>query len=212
MYAEERQQAISEIVVRQGRVAVTELASLYDVTTETVRRDLTLLERAGLVRRVHGGAVPIGSVIEARLSERVVSNSVEKDRIAKAAAALLPPFEATMLLDAGSTLGRLATHLPRDRRLVVFTHALTVASTLVTHANVELHLLPGRVRLTTQAAVGVETVEFAGRLHADFAFVGTNGISLTHGLSTPDTDGCSPAAKAATAFGSISVRTSSTGA
>ena len=188
MYAEERQQAIAEQVVRQGRVSVTDLAEVYDVTTETVRRDLSALERAGLLRRVHGGAVPLRAVTEAGLSERDESNADVKERIARAAAGLLPPVQATLALDAGSTVGRLAAHLPRDRRLTVFTHALPVASRLVAQAHVELHLLPGRVRATTVAAVGTETVAALERLRVDLAFVGTNGLAVGHGLSTPDVE------------------------
>lgn len=188
LYAEERQQAIADLLRNQGRVSVTELATTYEVTTETVRRDLSALERVGLVRRVHGGAVPVSSVIEQRLSERDESNPEEKERIGKAAAALVPPLEATLLLDAGSTVGRVAAHLPRDRPLLVFTHSFPVATRLISQANVELHLLPGRLRFTTQAAVGTETVEYLGRLHADIAFVGTNGLSFERGLSTPDID------------------------
>lgn len=188
VYAEERQQAITDLLRSSGRVSVTQLATLYEVTTETVRRDLSALERVGLARRVHGGAVPVSSVIEHRLSERDESNPEEKDRIGKAAGALVPPLEATIILDAGSTVGRLAAHLPRDRRLVVFTHSFAVAGQLLTQANVELHLLPGRLRSTTQAAVGTETIEYLRRLHADVAYVGTNGLSFNRGLSTPDTD------------------------
>lgn len=188
MYAEERQQAIAQSVLRHGRVSVTELASSFEVTTETVRRDLSTLEQTGLIRRVHGGAVPSSSVLETRLAERDESRIEEKSRIARAAAGLLPPTEVSMLLDAGSTVGRLAAHLPHDRRLVVFTHALPVAARLVSSANVELHVLPGRVRHATQAAVGAETVAALSRLRAEFAFVGTNGVSLRHGLSTPDSD------------------------
>ena len=58
MYAEERQQAIASLVISQGRASVTELAQAYDVTTETVRRDLAILDKAGVLRRVHGRAVP----------------------------------------------------------------------------------------------------------------------------------------------------------
>ncbi|WP_066906034.1 DeoR/GlpR family DNA-binding transcription regulator [Millisia brevis] len=188
MYAEERQQAIADLLRSSGRVSVTELAALYEVTTETVRRDLSALERVGMARRVHGGAVPVSSVIERRLSERDESNPEEKERIGKAAGALVPPLDATIILDAGSTVGRLAGHLPRDRRLVVFTHSFPVATRLLTQSNVELHLLPGRLRATTQAAVGTDTVEYLRRLHADVAYVGTNGLSFDRGLSTPDTD------------------------
>ena len=63
MYAEERQQAMAELVAQRGRLSVNELAAAYDVTTETVRRDLSALERAGIIRRVHGGAVPAEALV-----------------------------------------------------------------------------------------------------------------------------------------------------
>lgn len=189
MYAEERQEGMAALVSRRGRMSVAELAAEFDVTTETVRRDLTVLERAGLIRRVHGGAVPTSAlpVIEAALAERDLSHPAEKDRIARAAVGLLPDGDATVLLDAGSTTARVAGSLPRDRRLTVFTHAVPVAARLASSSNVELHVLPGRVRRTTHAAVGDETVIALGRLRADVAFLGTNGVSAGHGLSTPDT-------------------------
>ena len=195
MYAEERQQAIAESVLRHGRVSVTELASSFEVTTETVRRDLSALEQTGLIRRVHGGAVPSRSVMETRLAERDEARTEEKARIARAAVGLLPPGQASLLLDAGSSVGRLAAHLPHDRNLMVFTHALTTATRLGQSSNVELLLLPGRVRSATQAAVGAETVAALSQLRVEIAFVGTNGLTTRHGLSTPDSE--EAAAKAA---------------
>lgn len=188
MYAEERQQAIAQLVTQRGRVSVADLATEFAVTTETVRRDLSLLERAGVLQRVHGGAVPSGALagLEAALSERDAEHPREKEQIARAALGLLPRGEATIVIDAGSTTVRLASLLPSDRRLVVVTHAVPVAARLAGLPNVELHLLPGRVRPSTQAAVGADTVTALGRIRADVAFVGTNGISVEHGLSTPD--------------------------
>jgi DeoR family transcriptional regulator, fructose operon transcriptional repressor len=190
MYAEERQQAMAELVAERGRLSVNVLAEQYDVTTETVRRDLSALERIGLVRRVHGGAVPAHSlaVIESGLGERDRSNTAQKERIARAALDQLPPAGSTVLLDAGSTTSRLASLLPRDLHLVVVTHAVPVAARLAGHAQIELHLLPGRVRTTTQAAVGADTVAALAGLRADVVFLGTNGLSADHGLSTPDHD------------------------
>ncbi|RLV48890.1 DeoR/GlpR transcriptional regulator [Nocardioides mangrovicus] len=190
MYAEERQQAIAASVARRGRLSVTELAADYDVTTETVRRDLTVLERAGVVRRVHGGVVPAESLamIEAAVAERDSSHAMEKDRIAAAALALLPEDHGTVLLDAGTTTTRLAALLPRDRQLVVVTNAVPVAARVAGLPQVELRLLPGRVRRTTQAAVGSETVAALGSLRADVGFVGTNGLTAEHGLTTPDAE------------------------
>ena len=190
MYAEERQQAMAQLVAERGRLSVNVLADRYDVTTETVRRDLSALERMGLVRRVHGGAVPADSlaVIESGLGERDQANTAEKDRIARAAIELLPPAGSTILVDAGSTTSRFASLLPRDHRLVVVTHAVPVAARLAGNPHIELHLLPGRVRATTQAAVGVDTVAALQYLRADVLFLGTNALNVEHGLSTPDRD------------------------
>ncbi len=188
MYPEERQQAMASQVSSRGRLSVNELARVYDVTTETVRRDLSALERLGLVRRVHGGAVPASALtsLEPALSERDAAQTVEKERIAQAALDLLPPAGASVLIDAGSTTARLAAVLPRGHRLVVFTHAVPIASRLLLNPSIEVHLLPGRVRQATQAAVGAETVAALDGLRVDVAFLGANGVSADHGFSTPD--------------------------
>jgi DeoR family fructose operon transcriptional repressor len=91
-----------------------------------------------------------------------------------------------MLLDAGTTTARLAMMLPHDIQLTVVTNAVPIAARLAGSPGIDLHLLPGRVRATTHAAVGEDTVEALHRLRTDVAFVGTNGLSLAHGLSTPD--------------------------
>ncbi len=188
MYPEERQQAIADLVTQRGRLSVAELADRFTVTTETVRRDLSLLERAGVVRRVHGGAVPSKAlaVLELAVTERDTSHAEQKDRVAAAALQFLPTEGGSLLLDAGTTTARLADLLPHDVSFIVFTNAVPIAGRLASRANVELHLLPGRVRRTTQAAVGVDTVDALEGLRTDVAFIGTNGLSLAHGLSTPD--------------------------
>jgi len=188
MYAEERHQAIAELVAARGRVSVTELAGHFDVTTETVRRDLSTLERMKLLRRVHGGAVSVRSLtmLEAQLSDRDHQNAAEKKRIARAALDLLPSEGCTIVFDAGSTTSRLAELLPTSTHWTVITNAVPIAALLAPMPHVELQVLPGRVRTATQAAVGHSTVRALGEFRADLAFVGTNGITLAHGLSTPD--------------------------
>ena len=188
MYAEERRQAMAELIGQRGRLSVNELAEAYAVTTETVRRDLSLLERAGIVRRVHGGAVPADAltVLETAVTDRDLAHAEEKDRIAAAAVALLPPTGGSILLDAGTTTSRLAANLPLDLRLTVITNAVPIAARLAGLSSVDLHLLPGRVRRTTQAAVGDETVAALSVLRTDVVLVGSNGVTLDHGMSTPD--------------------------
>jgi DeoR family fructose operon transcriptional repressor len=187
MYAEERQQAMAHLISRRGRLSVVQLAEQFEVTTETVRRDLSTLDRMGVVRRVHGGAVPAGSltVIESGIGERDQSNTQAKEAIANAAVALLPPPDSVVVIDAGSTTARFAAALPRDHRLIVITHSVPVATRLAGLPQIELHLLPGKVRPTTHAAVGAETVAALAELRA---FVATNGLTVGHGLTTPDSD------------------------
>lgn len=190
MYAEERQQAIAQLVTETGRWSVNDLAARFQVTTETVRRDLSALERIGLVRRVHGGAVAGErlAVIDTALGERDVAHAEEKDRIAQAALGQLPTPGGSILLDAGTTTSRFAAALPADLQLVVTTHAVPIAARIAPRPHLDVHLLPGRVRTTTQAAVGADTVAAIADLRADVAFIGTNGLTLDHGLSTPDVE------------------------
>ncbi|MET0457135.1 MAG: DeoR/GlpR family DNA-binding transcription regulator [Mycobacterium sp.] len=190
MYAEERQQAIAALVISQGRASVAELAQTYDVTTETVRRDLATLDRAGILRRVHGGAVPTRALhlVEPGVGERETTRADYKDAIAAAAAEFFPLSGASVLLDAGTTTARIANHLPTDRELVVVTNSVPIAARLASTPTVTLQLLGGRVRGVTQAAVGEQALRVLDTLRVDIAFVGTNGISVRHGLSTPDSE------------------------
>lgn len=188
MYPEERQQAIAAQVISHGRASVAELAQAFDVTTETVRRDLAVLDRAGVLRRVHGGAVPTRALhlVEPSVDQRDATRAADKDAIARAAAEFLPQSGSTVLVDAGTTTARLAGLLPPDRELLVVTNSVPIAARLAGHGSVSLHLLGGRVRGLTQACVGDQAVNTLAALRVDIAFVGTNGITLRHGLSTPD--------------------------
>jgi len=190
VYPEERQQAIADLVMSRGRASVAELAEAYAVTTETVRRDLAALDRAGLLRRVHGGAVPARAlhVVESGVSERESTRADYKDAIADAATEFLPLAGASVLFDAGTTTSRVAALLPPDRELVVVTNAVPIAARLAGMPSVSLQLLGGRVRGVTQAAVGEQVLRVLDTLRVDNAFIGTNGISMAHGLSTPDTE------------------------
>ncbi|SIO85492.1 DeoR/GlpR family DNA-binding transcription regulator [Nocardiopsis sp. JB363] len=186
MYAEERQKVILERARRDGRVDVTGLASEFDVTYETIRRDLTALERHGVLRRVHGGAIPVERLgFEPALNVRDSVMTEEKERIAKAALAELPE-EGAVLLDAGSTTGRMAEQLPTDRELIVVTNSLSIALTLTTRPNINLMLLGGRLRNRTQASVDAWALRSLAESYVDVAFMASNGVSVERGLTTPD--------------------------
>ncbi|MFS8200556.1 DeoR/GlpR family DNA-binding transcription regulator [Streptomyces sp. CWNU-52B] len=186
MYAPERQQEILRLARDGGRVDVVSLAEEFQVTAETIRRDLKALDRAGLLRRVHGGALPAGRLdFEPDLAERESTAADEKDRIAKAALTELPD-DGTMILDAGTTVARLAGILPLEATLTVVTHSLPIAARLADHPGMQLHLIGGRVRHRTRAAVDAWALRAYGEIRADVVFLAANGFSAEHGLTTPD--------------------------
>ncbi len=189
MYAPERQQEILRLAREGGRVDVLSLAEEFQVTAETIRRDLKALDRAGLVRRVHGGAIPAGRLdFEPDLAERDAVAADEKQRIARAALAELPGGEGpgSVILDAGTTAARLAAEIPLEAELTVVTHGLPVAARLADHPGLTLHLVGGRIRHRTRAAVDDWALRAYREINADVLFLATNGFSLDGGLTTPD--------------------------
>jgi DeoR family fructose operon transcriptional repressor len=186
VYAEERQAAIVTRARAEGRVEVASMAESLGVTTETVRRDLTVLERAGVLRRVHGGAIPAERLgFEPAVDTREQVATSEKEAIAKAALNELP-VDGAIALDAGTTTLRLAEAIPADRELTVVTNGLPIATVLAARPNLTVHVVAGRVRSRTLAAVGEAAVEFLRHVYVDVAFLGTNGFSVERGFTTPD--------------------------
>lgn len=186
MYAEERQQEILRRARENGRVDVLGLAEELSVTGETIRRDLTTLERAGVVRRVHGGAIPVERLgFEPALAARDAVMTAEKERIAKAALAELPE-DGAIIIDAGSTTERLASVLPMDRELTVVVNAPPLAVLLASRPNLTVIMLGGRVRRRTLATVDDWNLRLLSEIHVDVAFMGTNGFSPERGFTTPD--------------------------
>jgi DeoR family fructose operon transcriptional repressor len=186
MYAEERQGEIARQARAAGRVDVAELATEFAVSLETIRRDLTSLERSGVVRRVHGGAIPAERLRhEPALAVRASSRTEEKRRIAEAALGELEGAE-TVLLDAGSTTAQLADLLPVGRSLTIVTNALPIALSLAGRSDLTVHVLGGRVRQRTQATVDHVALQGLADISVDVAFLGANGISVERGLTTAD--------------------------
>ncbi|MFG6401706.1 MULTISPECIES: DeoR/GlpR family DNA-binding transcription regulator [unclassified Microbacterium] len=195
MYATERHELITHLLREEGRVSVVDLASRFAVTTETVRRDLALLEEDGMLRRVHGGAVAAGrsSTVETPVAERLLRHGDAKRAIGvRALDALEPGFHGSIYLDAGTTTAAVAAALPAHllrsgATAEVVTHSMTIAHGLA-GTDLGLTVIGGRVRGLTAAAVGAETVGTIRTLRPDVAFIGTNGVSGAFGLSTPDPD------------------------
>jgi DeoR family transcriptional regulator, fructose operon transcriptional repressor len=187
MYAEERQEWILSVARREGRVNASTVAAELQVTTETVRRDLSILERKGLVRRTHGGALPVERLTSVPdLAGRARLMTTEKDRIAKAALDELPEAGGSVIIDAGTTTARLVAHLPSDLALTVVTSSVPIASALMTATNADVLMVGGRLRKPTQGVIDDWALHALADITVDVAFLATNGVCVDHGLSTPD--------------------------
>ena len=186
MRAEERQHRILTLARSDGGVDVGKLAADLAVAPETVRRDLRVLEQHGLIRRTHGGAYPVETArFETTLAMRTTRRVPEKRRIAAAAVELLADAE-TVFIDEGFTPQLIAEALPTDRPLTVVTASLPTAAVLAAAPSCTVLMLGGRVRGRTLATVDHWATRMLAGFVLDLAFVGANGISREHGLTTPD--------------------------
>jgi len=186
MYAQERQQFILSSARARGRVEVGGLADELSVTVETVRRDLTALERLGVLRRVHGGALPVTRMsLERTLETRQSEYAEAKRRIGARAVAELNDGD-TVLFDAGTTTLAVVDALPPDLRITAITNSVEISARLAVRPKTELMILGGQVRPTTGATVGEWLTTALRGIWVDVAFLGTNGFSVDHGFTTPD--------------------------
>jgi DeoR family fructose operon transcriptional repressor len=184
-YADQRKNHIIDRLRSDGRVDAAAVADELGVTGETIRKDLIALERQGLLRRVHGGAVPVQSLAFEPGVETRTEFTAEKARIAQAALAHLPQ-EGSVFLDAGSTTAKLVEVFPGDRDLDVYTNTVPLAISLLTRPRLTVFTLGGRLRNKTFAEVGDWAARALAELNVDVAFLGTNGVSMSRGLTTPD--------------------------
>ncbi len=186
MYPPERQRAITDLLMhRRGRRAsVAQISEELKVTTETVRRDLDVLERRGVLRRIRGGAELMDSTpFEEALAARHAEQYKDKLVIARRVVAELPE-DGVVVLDSGSLTFVCAQAMPRDRALVVVTNNLPAAQFLADYENLQVFTLPGMIRGLTSAAVDAWTSRRLGTLTADLAIIGVNGMTVSHGLTT----------------------------
>lgn len=186
LYAYERRRWLVDQARQAGRIDVADVARELTVAKETVRRDLTALEAEGLLRRVHGGAVPVERLgFEGTLALRNTSRTDEKGRIADHAIGLLGTAES-VYIDEGSTTQAFAERLLPQRPLTVVTNSLPIALLVAPREHVSVVLIGGRVRGKTLATID----HWALRMLEDFVFdlsvMGTNGLTLERGATCPD--------------------------
>jgi DeoR/GlpR family transcriptional regulator of sugar metabolism len=173
MLARRRHERILEMLRVDGLTEVGDLSRTLGVSGATVRRDLSRLEQEGLLRRVHGGAAPLGTS-EPPFDVVAVDHQDAKARVGIAAAGLVRDGDV-VLIDIGTTTSHLARRL-RGREVTVITSSLAVYEELAEDEAVELILLGGMVRRNYRSLVGFLTEHALRQLHADLLFLGTSGV------------------------------------
>lgn len=186
LFNEERRRKILEMIHRDGRVLVKDLARQFRISQITIRKDLEVLENQGSVHRTHGGALPVqtGALLDPTLREKEKLHRREKLRIAEAAAKLVEEGQS-ILLDSGTTTTAIARALKAMTRLTVITNATNIAAELA-GTNVEVILTGGMLRKNSFSMVGPLAEQTLRQLSADILFLGVDGFDTKAGLFTPN--------------------------
>jgi DeoR/GlpR family transcriptional regulator of sugar metabolism len=185
MYSAERRRDILRLIHEASSVSVEQLAMRFDVSPSSIRRDLNELNRLGLVQRTYGGAIGVAArSSETPYSERAVSHYAEKERIGRAAAALIDPGD-TLFIDGGTTTEFMLGFLPDRERLTVVTFGLNIVQRLVGRENITVILIGGILHSPTLTFGGVFANDSFDcfNLRFDKAFLAASGVSAEAGIT-----------------------------
>lgn len=183
MLSSDRKQKILSLLDENGSIQVSELIDLFDVSDMTIRRDLDILERKGLLRRVHGGAVlNRGRSYEPPFLSRSTSRQEQKQRIGQAAADLIHVGDSIML-DVGTSTLEVARAIPANQNLTVITPCFQIANLLANHPGMRLILTGGIIRPGELSMVGHLAERAVRDFFVDKLFLGAAGVDLQSGLT-----------------------------
>ena len=179
-----RYELILEVIREKRNIKVEELIERLNVSEATIRRDLNFLEKAGKIRRVHGGAILVDTQEESLLYKKEIY-SEEKERIGKFAASLVKSGNI-IYLDAGTSVSAMIKYLSGIENIKVVTNGLNHIEELC-NKKIESYLIGGKIKMLTGALVGASAVLYLKSFNFDLAFMGANGVDV-NGYSTPDNE------------------------
>lgn len=181
-----RRKLILDILQKNKEVSINDLSIQLKVSTMTIRRDLSFFSSQGLVTLVQGGAtLNTGAIYEHTIPFKQTEKINEKQKICEMARNLIKEGNV-IFLDSGSTNQILANLIGNMKNIVVITHSLLVANSLIYSNNIKLIMLPGIFREKSMAFLGNSTVEFIKKFKIDIAFLSCEGADLKFGATLPD--------------------------
>jgi DeoR family transcriptional regulator of aga operon len=175
---EERLRAITDVVKNDGRALVRDLAAQFGTAEITIRRDLDVLCKRGVLKRIHGGALRVES--DFNVTEREMENALEKHAIAEAAAAMVREGQS-IALGAGSTTAAIARTLRDRNNLTIITNGIRIAQELAS-SDLDVIVTGGTMRKNSYSLVGPLGEQVISNLKADIFFMGVDGIDTHVGL------------------------------
>lgn len=179
----ERRKYIIDNITAKGFVKVADLAEDLQVTQATIRKDLTVLERQGLLYRAYGSALPTSAqVMDINMTTKRLIHFKQKMRIAKRALDLIEENDS-IILSAGSTVGVFAEVLQPRGRLYVVTSAVNISMTLGNMTNVTVMQLGGILYGNSLCVTGFEAIQALSNVHCGKVFFGVDGVDPDHGVS-----------------------------
>jgi DeoR family fructose operon transcriptional repressor len=183
MLSLERQDEILQILNKNKSATVEELANELFVSGATIRRDLRAMEKQGLIKRSHGGAMPFkSSAEESAFAIREQENTSAKRSIANLAVKLIKNGDS-VFLDSSSTVGLLIPMLNNFNYLSVTTTGLRNAMLLSQTSNVKIYIAGGQIQNHSNSIIGTDTMDYISRIHADITLISCSGLDLTNGFT-----------------------------
>lgn len=184
MNTAQRRHEIVQLTLAEGRVDVPELASRFAVSDVTIRADLNLLDRRGILMRTRGGAMANNRILrELSVAEKAGERADVKRALAERACDYIENGDA-LILDSGSTTAEIALRLRRFERLMVMTNGLNVAQNLLMLDGIDVMLTGGRLRRKSQSMFGPHAEESLLRYNFDKLFLGVDGYDFSAGITT----------------------------
>lgn len=189
MFAEERRELILSKLKTNRRILAKDLAEELSISIDTIRRDLTIMEEGGLLKRTHGGAIPVSKVRRHPLDNniRYSEGTEHQNAVAKVAASYIEEGD-TVFIGGASIHYILLKYLPLDKKYTVVTNSLTIAEKLKQYSNIETYIVCGNIKYE-EGIVDAFATEFIRSLRIDLAFLTGGGITAKHGLSNSTPEG-----------------------